>query len=80
MTDITVLPKLVSVQQLKAGRALAGLTQKDLGLRIGVDQRQIRFWEKKIPCRAAKRKRIEQALEDVGVECFSHPTIGVRLM
>ena len=41
-------PKLASVRQLKAARALAGLTQKDLGRIAGVNERQIRFWEKRI--------------------------------
>ena len=41
-------PKLASVRQLKAARALAGLTQKDLGKILNVDERQIRFWEKRI--------------------------------
>ncbi|NDB69761.1 MAG: XRE family transcriptional regulator [Methylocystaceae bacterium] len=41
-------PKLASERQLKAARALAGLTQKDLGRIVGVNERQIRFWEKRI--------------------------------
>ena len=51
-------PKLASVRQLKAARALAGLTQKDLGRIMGVNERQIRFWEKRIPTRPRKTRRI----------------------
>ena len=73
-------PKLVSTQQLKAARALASLTQKDLGHIMGVDERQIRFWEKRIPTQSRKRRLLEQALEKVGIECHAVPTIGVRYL
>jgi DNA-binding transcriptional regulator YiaG len=73
-------PKLISTQQLKAARALAGLTQKDLGYILGVDERQIRFWEKRIPTQSRKRRLLEQALEKAGIECFSDPQIGVRVL
>lgn len=71
-------PKLATTRQLKAARALAGITQKDLGLILGVHERQIRFWEKRIPTRLHKRLRLEAALESVGIECFISPNIGVR--
>ena len=73
-------PKLISTQQLKAARALAGLTQKDLGHIMGVDERQIRFWEKRIPTQNRKRRVLEKALEKAGIECFSYPQIGVRVL
>jgi DNA-binding transcriptional regulator YiaG len=73
-------PKLISTQQLKAARALAGLTQKDLGHIMGVDERQIRFWEKRIPTNGRKRRLLEKALEKAGIECFSDPQIGVRVL
>jgi hypothetical protein len=54
-------PKIVSTRQLKTARALAGLTQRDLGKLLGVDERQIRFWEKRIPTQSRKRRLLEQA-------------------
>jgi len=73
-------PKLISTRQLKAARALAGLTQRDLGQLLGVDERQIRFWEKRIPRQNRKRLLLEMALEKVGVECYAEPNIGVRCL
>lgn len=70
--------KLATTRQLKAARALAGLTQKDLGKILGVHERQIRFWERRMPTRLHKLRRLEAALESVGIECFSTPYIGVR--
>jgi DNA-binding XRE family transcriptional regulator len=68
---------LVSCRQLKAARALAGLTQRGLGQVIGVDERQIRFWERRIPTSAKKRAAIIAALEAHGVMMTSHPAVGV---
>lgn len=68
---------LVSCRQLKAARALAGLTQRGLGQVIGVDERQIRFWERRIPTSAKKRATIISALEAHGVMLTSHPIVGV---
>jgi transcriptional regulator with XRE-family HTH domain len=73
-------PKLISTRQLKAARALAGLTQRDLGQLLGVDERQIRFWEKRIPTQSRKRRLLEQALEKAGIECYATPAIGVRCL
>jgi DNA-binding XRE family transcriptional regulator len=70
---------LASCRQLRAARALAGWTQKDLGQAIGVNERQIRFWEKCIPTNARKRRMLENVFEDAGVEFVSTPTVGVRL-
>jgi transcriptional regulator with XRE-family HTH domain len=70
---------LATCRQLKAARALAGWTQKDLGREIGVDERQIRFWEKRIPTNIRKRQMLEYVFEDAGVEFVSDPTIGVRM-
>ena len=71
---------LVSCRQLKAARALAGLTQRDLGQVIGVDERQIRFWERRIPTSVKKRAAIIAALEAHSVMLLSHPSIGVFLI
>ena len=71
---------LVSCRQLKAARALAGLTQRGLGQLIGVDERQIRFWERRIPSSAKKRIAIIKALEAHGVMLLSRPSIGAFLI
>jgi len=71
---------LVSCRQLKAARALAGLTQRGLGQLIGVDERQIRFWERRIPTSVKKRAAIITALEARGVMFLSNPSIGVFLI
>ena len=70
---------LATCRQLKAARALAGWTQRDLGAAVGVDQRQIRFWERRIPTNARKRQMLEHVFADAGVEFVSDPTIGVRM-
>ncbi len=38
---------LVTGRQLRAARVLAGLTQRTLGAALGVDERAVRFWERK---------------------------------
>ena len=71
---------LVSRQQLRAARALLGWTQRDLGGVLGVDERQIRFWERRIPSNPHKRRQIIGAFNAHGVEFIGPPTIGVRHM
>ena len=71
-------PNLVNCRQLRAARVLAGLTQKTLGAALDVDERQIRFWERRIPTNPRKAARIEQALLANGVALFTEPTAGAR--
>ena len=71
---------LATGSQLRAGRALAGLTQRGLGAVMGVDERQVRFWERRIPTQSRKRAAIERAFADRGVVFFATPTVGVRLV
>jgi transcriptional regulator with XRE-family HTH domain len=73
---------LCTGRQLRAARVLAGLTQRTLAVALGVDQRSIRFWERKHdrrPTSAPNDARIEQALLDHGVILFAEPTPGARL-
>ena len=77
---------LVSGRQLRAARVLAGLTQRTLGAALGVDERAVRFWERKhdrrptsAPNDAPNDARSEQALLDHGVVLFAEPTPGARL-
>ncbi len=74
---------LVTGRQLRAARVLAGLTQKTLGEALGVDERAVRFWERKHdrkPTGAPNDARIEQVLLERGVILFADPTPGARLV
>ena len=73
---------LCTGRQLRAARVLAGLTQRTLGAALGVDERAVRFWERKHDRRstsAPNDARIEEALLDHGVILFAEPTPGARL-
>lgn len=73
---------LLTGRQLRAARVLAGLTQRTLGAALGVDERAVRFWERKHdrrPASAPNDALIEQALLDHGVILFAEPTPGARL-
>ncbi len=73
---------LVTGRQLRAARVLAGLTQRTLGAALGVDERAVRFWERKHdrrPTGAPNNRRIEEVLLDHGVILFAEPTPGARL-
>ena len=74
--------KLVTGRQLRAACVLAGLTQRTLGAAFGVDERAVRFWERKHdrrPTSALNDARIEQALLGHGVMLFAQSTPGARL-
>jgi DNA-binding transcriptional regulator YiaG len=76
------IANLVNGRQLRAARVLAGLTQRSFGAAIGVDERQVRFWERRQnlqPSRASLHTRIEAVLLARGVILFSDPTPGARL-
>jgi DNA-binding transcriptional regulator YiaG len=73
---------LVTGRQLRAARTLAGMTQRDFATVLGVNERAVRFWERKHdrrPTSAPNDPRIEQALLARGVILFAEPTPGVRL-
>jgi DNA-binding transcriptional regulator YiaG len=74
--------ELVTGRQLRAARTLAGLTQKTLGHALGIDQRAVRFWERKHDQRPTNFRnsiKIERCLLDHGVMVFAKPTPGARL-
>ena len=69
-------------RQLRAARALAGLSQKSLGAALGLDQRTVRFMERShhtIPTRRKYHRLIEQVLLDHGVRLISEPAPGAML-
>ena len=73
---------LMTGRQLRAARVLAGLTQKTLGAALGVDQRMVRFMERRhstMPTRRKYHHRIEQVLLAHGVRLVSEPAPGVIL-
>ena len=73
---------LCSGRQLRAARVMAGLTQQTLGAALGVNERAVRFWERKHdrrPTGAPNDRRIEEVLLDHGVLLFAEPTPGARL-
>jgi len=73
---------LVTGRQLRAARTLAGMTQKDLAATLDVNERAVRFWERKHdrrPTSAPNDARIEEALLKHGVILFAEPTPGARL-
>jgi DNA-binding transcriptional regulator YiaG len=75
--------RLVSGRQLKAARALAGLSQRELSLACNLNPKACRYWEgkgDKPPTNVAwTLNRIEQTLEKYGVTVFDKPTPGARL-
>jgi len=74
---------LINGRQLRAARALAGLSQKALGDAVGVSERAVRGWEAKgdlRPVGPPNDIRVEQILRGLGIEVFSEPSPGVRLI
>ena len=69
---------LVDPRQIKAARALASWSQADLGQALGVHERQIRFWEKRVPSSPKKLNKIISAFALIGIEFSASPNIGVR--
>ena len=77
-----MISNLVTGRQLRAARVLAGLTQQGLADELQVNERAVRFWERKHdrpPTSSPNLRRIEEALQRRGVICFVKPTPGVRL-
>jgi DNA-binding XRE family transcriptional regulator len=69
--------------QLRAGRALAGMDQADLAKRAGVHVNTIRTMEGKGEAMLKSAldvvTRVQSALEAAGVEFLNHGQPGVRL-
>jgi transcriptional regulator with XRE-family HTH domain len=72
---------LVTGRPLRAARTLAGMTQRDLAAVVGINERAVRFWDKKHdrrPTSVPNDTHIEQALL-ARVILFAEPTPGARL-
>src|SRR5262249_26021654 len=70
---------LVTGLQLRAARTLAGMTQRDLAAALGINERAVRFWERKRdrrPTSSPNDARIEQAQlvweKDIFLQKFAH--------
>jgi len=74
---------LTTGNQLKAARALAGMDQKELARRAGVNVNTIVAMEKKgaaiLTSGLDKIRAVMSALEDEGIEFLNHGRPGVRL-
>jgi transcriptional regulator with XRE-family HTH domain len=75
---------MISSSQIRAARALLGISAADLAERSGVTWKTVQRFESADgvpPSRAGTLDRVQQALEDAGVEFIGDPetTPGVRL-
>ncbi|MEY9782249.1 helix-turn-helix domain-containing protein [Sinorhizobium fredii] len=74
---------LTTGNQLKAARALAGLEQKDIAEKAGVNVNTIRNMEAagagQIAGRALNVQNVQRVLEQEGIEFLNHGQPGVRL-
>ena len=67
---------LVSGTQLRAARAMAGMTQRDLAAALGIDERNVRFWERRKdspPTNAVNSLRILKVFASRGVVLVGEP-------
>jgi transcriptional regulator with XRE-family HTH domain len=74
---------LTTGNQLRAARALAGLEQKDVATKAGVNVNTIRNMESagagQIAGRAQNVQMVQRVLEGEGIEFLNHGQPGVRL-
>ncbi len=74
---------LVTGNQLKAARALAGVDQQQLADSAGVNVNTVRNMEargaKPITSSAVTVRRVQLAMETLGIEFLNHAQPGVRL-
>ncbi len=75
---------LTTGNQLKAARALAGLEQRDVAEKAGLNVNTIRNMEASgggmIAGRAANVQAVQRILEAAGIEFLNHGQPGVRLV
>ncbi|MDW9537100.1 helix-turn-helix domain-containing protein [Sinorhizobium meliloti] len=75
---------LTTGNQLKAARALAGLEQKEVAEKAGVNVNTIRNMEAagagQIAGRAQNVQNVQRTLEQEGIEFLNHGQPGVRLV
>jgi transcriptional regulator with XRE-family HTH domain len=80
----TIKSNISSGRQLRAARVLAGLTQSQLSIEAGFNPRAAKYWERqrKAPPTTVPStlQAIEAALRRFGVELFTDPSPGCRLI
>ena len=79
----TPKPGLVSGTQLRAARAMAGMTQKDLAAALAIDERKVRFWERrkdKAPTNPANSLRVQRVFAERGVILVGEPVAVVQAL
>jgi len=72
----------ITGKQLRAARALAGWSQSKLGQQIGVNERQIRFLERRSETRRTSMRfdtAIDRTFKAAGIE-LTHEPVGVCLI
>ena len=78
------MPNIVSSRQLRAARALAGVTQAKLSSEAGFGPRAAKYWERwgdEAPTTLPSTlKAIEAVLLRHGVEVFAEPSPGCRIV
>jgi hypothetical protein len=78
------MPNIASGRQLRAARVLAGLTQAKLSTEAGFGIRAAKYWEGRTDnpptCVDGALESVEAALLRHGVEVFSNPSPGCRLV
>jgi hypothetical protein len=79
-----VSSNIVTGRQLRGARVVAGLTQRQLAIESGFAPRAAKYWEgrdKKLPTSVPQSlAALERILREHGVEVFSTPTPGCRLI
>jgi DNA-binding XRE family transcriptional regulator len=74
-----MISNLVTGRQLRAAHVLAGLTQQGLAHELKVNERAVRFWERKHdrpPASSPNLKRIEEALQGEASSASQSPIPG----
>ncbi len=76
----------VTGAQIRAARALAGLTAEQLARLAGLHANSVAYWEhaESIPAHRFREphacRLMREALASRGIEAFSHPAPGVRFV
>ena len=72
---------MATVEQIKAARALLGWSQEDLAEHSGISLPTVRRFEARSKLRVSEdaRRKLEAALEAVGIEFTNGGAPGVRL-
>ena len=79
---LTPKPGLVSGTQLRAARAMAGMTQRALAASLGIDERKVRFWERRrnsLPTNSVNSIRVQKVFAERRVVLIGEPVGVIQL-